>query len=187
MKLEILKCPSCGANIEFSEDAESCECEYCGAKVTKKSAQNKQNGNTNGLKTDYAETLNSNKVNLKNVKTSVDKSMRKGIAFIFNAFFIASLFFAGICILVAISTADAGMIFAALFCLIYGAMFKVLAITPKGSKYILGKRKGLKPVYFVIICVLLSFAMIMLSPTEDKVSDTEGNTTIENVQEIENI
>ena len=34
MNLEVLKCPSCGANIEFEEGAPSCECEYCGAVVT---------------------------------------------------------------------------------------------------------------------------------------------------------
>ena len=77
MSLEILKCPSCGANVEFNEGVESCECEYCGAKVTKTSAQNKNNSNAS--KTDFLSTSNTNKVNLKNVKSSVDKSMRKGI------------------------------------------------------------------------------------------------------------
>mgnify|MGYP003297479606 CR=1 FL=1 len=59
MSLEILKCPSCGANVEFNEGVESCECEYCGAKLTKTSAQNKNNSNAS--KTDFLSTPNTNK------------------------------------------------------------------------------------------------------------------------------
>ncbi len=176
MSLEVLKCPSCGANVEFKEGVESCECEYCGAKVTKTSTQKKNNSNAS--KTDFLSTSNTNKLNLENVKSSVDKSVRKGISFVFNAFFIISLLFAGICVIMAISDADVSMIFFGLFCLIYGVMFKILAHTPKGSKYILGKEKGLKPVYFVLICILLSFVMIMLSPTSEEPTDTNNESAI---------
>lgn len=182
MKLEILKCPSCGANIEFTEDIDACECEYCGAKVTKTSAHNNRNSNS-GLTN--PPTSNTNKVDLKNVKSSVNKTMRKGITFVFNALFIATLLFAGICLIIAITESNIDMVFAALFFAIYSIMFKVLALTPKGSKCILGKEKGLKPVYFVLICVLLSFMMILLSPSSESATDTNNDNDSSISQTVE--
>ena len=66
-----------------------------------------------------------------------------------------------------------------LFFAIYAAMFKVLSLTPKKSKHILGKSKGMKPVYFVLLCVLLSFAVMMLfaSPTENANETINSNNT----------
>ena len=186
MNLEVLKCPSCGANIEFDESVESCECEYCGAKVTKISAQNINRNISSVLNNDYSSPAETNKVNLKKVKSSVDKSMRKGIIFCFNALFIASLLFGGICMIIAITDADVSMVFFGLFCLVYAAMFKVLALTPKGSKHILGKEKGIKPVYFVLICVLVSFMMVMLSPTTEDTTNANSDTSTISETVIEN-
>ena len=89
-----------------------------------------------------------------------------------------NLLFAGICVIIAITDADISMIFFALFCLIYGVMFKALALTPKGSKHILGKEKGLKSIYFVLICILLSFMMIALSPSTEDTTNTNNDTVI---------
>ena len=177
MKLEVLKCPSCGANIEFAEEVECCECEYCGAKVTRTTAQNKKINNANETSNNSISNTNISKLNLKKAKSSVSKTVRKGLTFIFNALFIANLFFTGILLISAIATKDASIVFGALFCLIYAAMFKVLALTPKGSKYILGKARGLKPIYFVLICIFLSFMLFMISPTEDT-TDTNNDTVI---------
>lgn len=33
MKVKVLKCPECGANIEFEEDRNFCFCSYCGCKI----------------------------------------------------------------------------------------------------------------------------------------------------------
>lgn len=178
MKLEVLKCPSCGANIEFTEEIESCECEYCGAKVTKSSVRNGSNNNSSIKNTGASSLPNVNKVNIKKVKSSVDKSVRKGITFVLNALFIVSLIFAGILLISTISTAEYDMLIGVIFCLIYAAMFKVLALTPKGSKYILGKQKGLKPIYFVIICIFLSFMLIICSPTDDTAVDENTDNVI---------
>lgn len=170
MKLEVLKCPSCGANIEFEEGAESCECEYCGANVTIAPSQENKNNVADVLKK-FAPPA---KIN----NSSEAGPIRKIINFILNALFIMNLLFAGICVIIAITDADISMIFFALFCLIYGVMFKVLALTPKGSKHILGKEKGLKPIYFVLICILLSFMMIALSPSTEDTTNTNNDTVI---------
>lgn len=171
MKLEVLKCPSCGANIEFEEGVESCECEYCGAKVTVAPSENKNN---------VADVLKkfTPPTKTKSNNPSEAGPIRKVINFILNALFITNLLFAGICVIIAITDADVSMIFFALFCLIYGVMFKVLALTPKGSKHIFGKEKGLKPIYFVLICILLSFMMIALSPSTEDTTNTNNDTVI---------
>ena len=33
MELKVLKCPACGANIEYTENREFCFCSYCGCKI----------------------------------------------------------------------------------------------------------------------------------------------------------
>lgn len=177
MKLEVLKCPSCGANIEFEEGAESCECEYCGANVTIAPSQENKNNVTDVLKKFTPQV--GKPIGMKSKKNSATEEgpIRKVIKFILNALFVMNLLFAGISVIIAITDGDTGMFFAAMFCLIYAAMFKVLALTPKGSKHILGKEKGLKPVYFVVICFLVSFMMIMLSPSTEDTTDTNASDT----------
>lgn len=178
MKLEVLKCPDCGANIEFEEGAESCECEYCGAKVTLAPTQGNTNNSSDVFKkiTPPVNKLTGTKKNNKYQEGTVKSFVKK----LFNALFIFNLFFAGVGLIMAIADGDAFSVFIALFFLIYAVMFKILALTPKGSKHILGKEKGLKPVYFVLICVLLSFLVMMVSPsTSDETTDTSGaDTTI---------
>lgn len=176
MKLEVLKCPDCGANIEFEEGAESCECEYCGAKVTLAPTQGNANNDSNVFKK-FAPPENKTTGAKKNNK-SQEGTVKSFVKKLFNALFIFNLFFAGIGLIMAITDGDAFSVFIALFFLIYAGMFKVLALTPKGSKHILGKGKGLKPVYFVLICILLSFLVIMISPsTSDEITNTNGNDT----------
>ena len=170
MKLEVLKCPDCGANIEFEEGTESCECEYCGAKVTLAQIPN----NTN--KVFPQKTSPVNKLSGTMNKVPSDDEKKSFVKKVFNVLFIINLFFAGICFIMSIVDGDAFGVFMGLFFAVYAAMFKVLSHTPKGSKYILGKSKGIKPVYFVLICIFLSFALIMLSPTSDENASDTGNT-----------
>ena len=33
MKLKVLKCPECRANLEIEDDRTSCYCQYCGCKI----------------------------------------------------------------------------------------------------------------------------------------------------------
>lgn len=165
MKLEVLKCPSCGANIEFEEGAPSCECEYCGAVVTiapTKDATPLKNATQKAV-----QSFNIKQRKSKNPEEEgvVGKAIRK----VFNALFIACLFFTGFAIIMLFVDTDAMGFGIVLFFAIYAIMFKVLSLTPKKSKHILGKAKGMKPVYFVMLCILVSFAVMMLfaSPTED--------------------
>lgn len=177
MKLEVLKCPSCGANIEFEEGIESCECEYCGAKVTVAPSENKNNV-ADVLKKFAPPVSKPTGVKSKNNNSSEEGLIRKVIKGILNALFVMNLLFAGFCVIIAITDADVSIVFFALFCLIYSAMFKVLALTPKGSKHILGKEKGLKPIYFVLICILLSFMVVALSPSTEDTANTADDTTL---------
>lgn len=176
MKLEVLKCPDCGANIEFEEGAESCECEYCGAKVTLAPTQGNTKNNSNILNK-ITPPINTT-TSIKKKAKSLDGAAKSFVKKLFNVLFVFNLFFAGFGLIMAISDGDAFSVFIALFFLIYAGMFKVLALTPKVSKHILGKEKGLKPVYFVLICVLLSFLVIMVSPsTSDETTDNTGAGT----------
>ena len=163
MKLEVLKCPSCGANIEFEEGVESCECEYCGAKVTVAPSENKNN--VADVLKKFAPPVNKPTSVKSNDNSTEVSPIRKIINFLFNALFIINILLAGLGFIMAIAEADVFSVFLAFFFLIYAIMFKVIALTPKGSKHILGKEKGLKLSYFILICVMLSLALIILSPT----------------------
>lgn len=176
MKLEVLKCPSCGANIEFEDGVESCECEYCGAVITIAPSLNNKNIVMEPSEKFTASTHRPTATKTKDKISSEEGIARKIIKWILNAFFVVNILFTGIFIIVTISERDIDMLFAALFTLIYAVMFRVLAITPKGSKYVLGKEKGIKPIYFVLICVFLSFLVMMLSPSAEINSDTDIET-----------
>lgn len=173
MKLEVLKCPSCGANIEFEEGAPSCECEYCGAVVT--IAPTKDATPFKNVAQKTAQTFNIKQKKSKNPQEEgvVGKAMRK----VFNALFIACLFLTGFAIIMLFVDMDAMGFGIVLFFAIYAAMFKVLSLTPKKSKHILGKSKGMKPVYFVLLCVLLSFAVMMTFATSSEDPNTTGSTS----------
>lgn len=179
MKLEILKCPSCGANIEIDEHTASCECEYCGATI--KIAPSK---NTTPLKTVTQKT--SQTLTSKSKKPQASEVLSKAIRKVFNAFFIACLFLTGFSVIMFLSDMDAMGFGIVLSLAIYTFMFKVLSLTPKKSKHILGKAKGLKPIYFVMLCILLSFAILMATATSsenpsdiDTTSDTTVTTNID--------
>ena len=177
MNLEVLKCPSCGANIEFEEGAPSCECEYCGAVVT--ISPNKDETPLKNVTQKAAQSFNIKQRKSKNPEEEgvVGKAIRK----IFNALFIACLFFTGFAIIMLFVDTDAMGFGIVLFFAIYAAMFKVLSLTPKKSKHILGKPKGMKPVYFVLLSVLLSFAVMMTSATSSEdpnATDNSSNTSI---------
>ena len=177
MKLEVLKCPSCGANIEFEEGAESCECEYCGANVTIAPSQENKNNVADVLKKFAPPVSKPTGIKSKNNNPSEEGPIRKVIKFILNALFISNIVLALLGLIIAITEADVFSVFMTLFFLIYAVMFKILALTPKGSKHILGKDKGIKTGYFILICVLLSFTVLMLSPTSEDATDTSGSDT----------
>lgn len=167
MKLEVLKCPSCGANIEFEQGAPSCECEYCGAVVTV--TPTSDSASLKNITHKTAQVFKNKNKNNSQDEGVIGKTLRK----VFNVLFIACLFFTGFAVIMLFTDMDAMGLGIVLFFAIYAVMFKVLSLTPKKSKYILGKAKGLKPVYFVLICILLSFAVMMTSAT----SSDESNTT----------
>lgn len=176
MKLEILKCPSCGANIEFEEGAEYCECEYCGAKVKVSQSSEKPDTATEVFKKFSSQTYKSSEVKSKNTNPTEEGAITKFKKLTFNIFFAFGILFAGITTISAIADADVGMVFFTLFILCYTIMFRVLALTPKGSKYILGKKRGLRPIYFVLICILMSFMIIALSPDSGDSANTDSGT-----------
>lgn len=178
MKLEILKCPSCGANVEFEEGIEFCECEYCGAKITVAPSQESKNNVAEPAKSFSLPTFTLKKANSRDNASPDEGTIRKGIVTVFNVLFVISLFFAGVSLIITISDKNISMLFFGLFCLIWGVMFKVLARTPKGSAYILGKKKGIKPVYFVLICVLLAFAAILISPATEETTDDDSESAV---------
>ncbi|MBE6751538.1 MAG: hypothetical protein E7556_03315 [Ruminococcaceae bacterium] len=177
MKLEVLKCPDCGANIEFEAGSASCECEYCGAIVTIAATQGIKNTTPNVLKNVSQQQNKAPGLGLTNNNPNQNNLFKSFLKKLFNGLFIFNLFFAGFGFIMAIADSDILSVFIAFFFLIYAALFRVLALTPKGSKHILGKEKGLKTVYFVLICIFLSFAVIMLSPTSDEDTADTGNTT----------
>ena len=177
MKLEILKCPSCGANIEFEEGAEYCECEYCGAKITVAPTKD-----TTPLTNDSQKTARTFTAKNKSSKTPSDEGvLGKAIRKVFNGLFIACLFMTGFAVIMLFTDMDAMGFGIVAFFAIYTVMFRVLALTPKKSQHILGKSRGIKPVYFVVICILLSFTVIMMcaEPSEDtNTTDNTSNTSI---------
>ncbi len=54
-------------------------------------------------------------------------------------------------------------------------MFFVLSKSPKANLYILGKQKGLKKSGFVIICVILAFALFGIIGSQTEMSGTSNN------------
>ena len=179
MKLEVLKCPSCGANIEIEEYAESCECEYCGATITIAPTKN----TTTFENITPKSTI---RIKQKNKKTQTGEVIGETIRKVFNILFISCLFLTGFSTIMFFIDMDAMGFGIVLFFAIYSVMFKVLSLTPKKSNHILGKTKGIKPIYFVLLCVLLSFAVIMMSATSseapseiDTTSDTSITTNID--------
>ena len=173
MKLEVLKCPSCGANIEFEEGTPSCECEYCGAVVTV--APTKDTTPFKNITQKTTQAINFKRNNSKNPQDEgvIGKAIRK----VFNVLFIACLFLTGFAVIMLFVDMDSMGFGIVLFFAIYAVMFKVLSLTPKKSKYILGKPKGMKPVYFVLLCVLLSFAVMMTFATSSEDPNATGSTS----------
>lgn len=64
-----------------------------------------------------------------------------------------------------------------LFMGILGAMYLVLGKTPKGSKYILGKNKGLTKGAFVAICILAAFVSVGIVASNSEAPASTTTTT----------
>ena len=54
-------------------------------------------------------------------------------------------------------------------------MFFVLSKSPKGNPHILGKQKGLKKSAFVIICVILAFALVGIIASQTEIGGTSND------------
>ena len=174
MKLEVLKCPSCGANIEFEEDAISCECEYCGAVVT---VSEKASQNIVEKVKKISQTQNKK---AKKKEPTIDKKgriRRKGfditslVCFSFSAIYAALFLFGDTEIMTT-------MFSMALFFLIFGIMFKLLSFTPKNSEYLFGKSHGIKTRSMVVICIVLAItSALFFADLEDTDSSTDTPST----------
>lgn len=97
------------------------------------------------------------------------------------------LFCAGLMILMSF-VVDSTMILGGLVYGILGVMFLFLSKTPKGSTYLLGKEKGIKILYFVLLCIFLLFAFVIIfSATqcqhEYTLTDTRAATCTEDGKE----
>ena len=64
--------------------------------------------------------------------------------------------FSGIYILIGWTDSDPSMFALSVFLAILGLMFACLAATPKGSKYILGREKGIRKILFVLACIIIA-------------------------------
>ena len=71
------------------------------------------------------------------------------------------LFGAALMLLMSI-VADSTMFVGALVYGILGVLFLMLSKTPKGSIYLLGKEKGIKKSMFILICIFLLFASVIV-------------------------
>lgn len=97
------------------------------------------------------------------------------------------LFGAGLMLLMSLAV-DSTMLVGALVYGILGFMFLMLSKTPKGSTYLLGKEKGIKQSMFILVCIFLLFAsVIIFSATqcqhEYTLADTKAATCTEDGKE----
>ena len=168
MKLEILKCPSCGANIEVEEGADSCECEYCGATITvsKKSSQ---------ILSDKIKKFS--KPN-KEEATPGKKPRRK----IFHILAIISFSIMLLDIIMGITDPEMSITIAMDLCfLVLAALFEILALTPKKSEYLFGRPHGIKTKVFVYISVVIALIFLFMMPasnTENTDNSDQVSTSI---------
>ncbi len=189
MKLEVLKCPSCGANIEFEENADSCECEYCGA-IVKNTSKPTSKILENPIIPDVIKDISQLPIKkTKKKEPVVDKKGRvkrkvfdilSVICFVFAGFY--ALIFFMMLSEIEVAIMMIGMI---LFCAIFGGIFKVLTYTPKKSEYIYGKSKGIKTRAFVILSSFLAFAIfiifVSLGANETPVEEPTPDSVVEEV------
>lgn len=189
MKLEVLKCPSCGANIEFEEGADSCECEYCGA-IVKNTAKSTPKILDNPKVPDVIKDISQLPIKKpKKKEPTVDKKGRIKRK-VFDILAVTCFVFAGFYALIffmmlgetEVTLMMIGMI---LFCAIFGGMFRVLTYTPKKSEYIFGKTKGIKTRAFVICTCFLAFASFMIfvsiGASEEPVNEPTSDAIVEEV------
>lgn len=185
MKLEILKCPSCGANIEFSEDMESCECEYCGV-VIKNPNQPTNKILDNPIVPDVIKDISKLPIMKTKKKEPVYDSKgrikRKGFSII-STFFSVSAALYLITGIAFYEETDTLIIMTSLILsnLMFALMFNILSHTPKKSEYIYGKEKGIKTKTMIVVLSLLAFASIMIisSTTTTEVSTDADSVVIE--------
>ena len=106
---------------------------------------------------------------------------------VLNGISVFCLFGATVMLLVGIAI-DPTPIIGGLIYGILGVMFLLLSKTPKGSTYLFGKEKGVKVLHFVLICIFVLFAsVIIFSATQCQhkytLTDTKMATCAENGKE----
>ena len=97
------------------------------------------------------------------------------------------LFGAGVMLLMSLAV-DSTMIVGGLVYGILGIMFLLLSKTPKGSTYLFGKEKGIKILHFVLGCIFLLFATVIIFTStqcqhEYTLTDTKAPTCTEDGKE----
>ena len=60
---------------------------------------------------------------------------------------------------------DVDYILPTLFCGVYAGMFYILSKTPKSSVYLFGKEKGINKIFFIVICNVIAFVLLTMSPS----------------------
>ena len=109
------------------------------------------------------------------------KKLRKSM----KIWMILCLFYAGLYVVVGVSVEEVPMTFGmGGFFVILAAMFFVLAKSPKGNPFILGKMAGLKKPLFVLICIVVAFVVLFACTiyTENG-TGTAGNSTASGANE----
>ena len=94
-------------------------------------------------------------------KQSTVDSVKPKPRYFLKSISIFCLFGAAVMLLFGITTEPAAIIGGLVYGIL-GIMFLLLSKTPKGSTYLFGKEKGIKIVHFVLICISLVFASVVI-------------------------
>jgi hypothetical protein len=162
-------CSKCGNPMED----EMLFCQKCGTRVANPSTADTA---INGL-----ENAQSNK---KDVVQGQMGKPRKGMKILALACGVFAIIYA----LISIIT-EPFMLSMTAFFGVLALMFFVLSKSPKGNPHLLGKQKGLKKSVFVIICVVLAFALVGIIASQTEMGGTSNKpagSTSDSTPEYEN-
>lgn len=139
-------------------------CQKCGTKAVEQSAPNDlarpyAKGHAYSEQR-YAQGVEVNKCNQPQQAQAPVNTLRKSM----KIWMIVCIVFAGLYALIGVVVKETSMaVGMGGFFAILAAMFFVLAKSPKGNPYILGKQMGLKKSIFVLICVIVAFVVVGVS------------------------